>query len=344
MRVGIFGGSFNPPHMGHLNSLQTVLKKAGLDQIRVIPAAQNPLKIPIEGPTPDQRLEMTKLALNGWGKEFVVDDQEIKRGGKSFTIDTVKSIRKTVDADDLYLIIGMDKLDELEQWKNSSDLLKETNLIVTSRPGFHFPQSEDELPEFIRKEVAEFDFNFIELKTGRNIQFLKLDDVAVSGSELRKWIRIGKNVSKYIPLAVETFLKENKIYKTSGERVKDYAQFTQFCANSLFAKKAIQVRGFDLRSMSAPSEFTIVASGTSTRHAASLGENLMKAVKEEYNVFPQSVEGVDEGRWVVIDYGTVIIHIFYDFIRQEYSIEKLWTDAKDMGLKEPENLKAAENK
>ena len=329
MRVGIFGGSFNPPHMGHLNSLQVVLKKAGLNQIRVIPAAQNPLKVPTEGPTPEQRLDMTKLALQGWGDAFVVDDQELKRGGKSYTIDTIKSLRKTIDAEDLFLIIGMDKLEELEQWKNPGEILKEANIILTSRPGFQFPQSEDELPAFIKKEVADFDFNFIELKTGRNIQFLKLEDVPASGTELRKWIRIGKNVSKYIPLSVETYIKENKLYKAPGDKIKDYKDLAVFCANTLFSKKAIQVRGFDLRNMTAPAEFTLVASGTSTRHASSLGENLMRAVKEEFNIFPQSVEGIDEGRWVVV------VHVFYDYVRQEYSIENLWREAKDMGLKEP---------
>jgi nicotinate-nucleotide adenylyltransferase len=335
MKIGIFGGSFNPPHMGHLASLQTVQKKAGLNLIHVVPAAQSPLKIPIEGPTPEQRLEMTRVALQGWGNQFVVDDQEIKRGGKSFTIDTVKNLRQTHAADDLFLIIGMDKLEELSQWKNHEDLIAECNLIVTSRPGFHFPQGEDDLPAFIAKQVAEFDFNFIELKTGRNIQFLKIEDVPVSATELRKWIRIGKNISKYIPLGLESYIRENKIYKTAGDRIKSYEDFTRFCANILFSRKAIQVRGFDLRQMTAPAEFTIVASGTSTRHASSLAENVVRAVKEEFNLFPQSIEGVDEGRWVVVDYGTTIIHIFYDFVRQEYSIEKLWKDAKDMGLKDP---------
>jgi len=334
MRVGIFGGSFNPPHMGHLTSLQIVQKKAGLGQVRVIPAAQNPLKVKTEGPTPEQRLEMTKLALQGWGDAFVVDDQELKRGGKSYTIDTIKALRKTVAAEDLYLIIGMDKLEELDQWKNHSDIIKEANIILTSRPGFQFPESEDELPAFIKKEVEEFDFNFVELKTGRNIQFLKIEDVPASGTELRKWIRIGKNVSKYIPLAVEAYIRENKIYKAPADKIKDYADLAAFCANILFAKKAIQVRGFDLRNMVAPTEFTLVASGTSTRHASSLGENLMRAVKEEFNIYPQSVEGTDEGRWVVVDYGALIVHIFYDYVRQEYSIENLWREGKDMGFKE----------
>ncbi len=343
MRIGIFGGSFNPPHMGHLTSLQTVLKKSGLDKIHVIPAAQNPLKIQIEGPTPEQRLEMTKLALAGWGNQLFVDDQEIKRGGKSYTIDTIKNLRKTTEANDLYLILGMDQFEDFGQWKNYSEILKEANLIVTSRPGFRFPDSEGELPDFLKKEVLEFDFNFIELKTGRNVQFLKIEDVQISATELRKWVRIGKNVSKFVPLSVEAYLRENKIYQTPGDRIKDYAKFTEFCGAALFSKKAIAVRGFDLRKMSAPSEFTIVASGTSTRHASSLAENLMRTVKEEFNIYPQSVEGVDEGRWVVVDYGSLIVHLFYDFVRQEYSIEKLWKDAVDLNLKDSEPQKTTQN-
>lgn len=334
MRVGIFGGSFNPPHNGHIASLQTVLKKGGLDQIRVIPAYQNPLKIQTEGPKPEQRLEMTKKALEGFGNQFVVDDIEIKRGGKSFTIDTIKELRKKIAADDLYLILGMDKLDELDQWKNFPEILKECNLIVTSRPGFQFPSSTEELPEIIRKVVLEYDFNFIELTTGRNVQFLKIEDLAISGTELRKWLRINKNVSKYLPLSVETFIKEQGLYRHMGERIGDYQKFTEFCAQALFAKKGINVRGFDLRQMSAPTEFSLVASGTSTRHASSLAENLAQAVKEEYNVYPQGIEGVDEGRWVVVDYGSLIVHIFYDFVRLEYSLENLWKEAKDMGLKD----------
>jgi nicotinate-nucleotide adenylyltransferase len=335
MRIGIFGGTFNPPHMGHVNSLQTVLKKAGLDRIHVIPTAQNPLKMQIEGPGPEQRLEMTKLAVAGFGPQFIVDDQEIKRGGISYTIDTIHNLRKTTSADDLYLIIGMDKLDELSQWKKSSEIIKEANLIVTSRPGYSFPDSEEELPTFIKEQIADFGFNFIELKTGRNVQFLKLQDIDVSGSEMRKMLRSGRSVEKYIPLGVESYIRDHRLYRHLGDKIGDFKKFTEFCANLLFSKKGIQVRAFDLRELSAPSEFTLITSGTSTRHASSLGENLIQAVREEYGVRPQSAEGFDEGRWVVIDYGPLIVHVFYDFVRQEYALEKLWKEAKDMNLKDP---------
>ncbi|MBK7959841.1 MAG: nicotinate (nicotinamide) nucleotide adenylyltransferase [Bdellovibrionales bacterium] len=339
MRVGIYGGSFNPPHMGHVNALVTVAKKAGLDQIRVIPVATSPMKVPIEGPSPEQRLEMTRRAFESYGSQFVIDDREIRRGGISYTIDTVLDLRKTIKAEDLYLIIGADHLDSFHQWKDYKKILIEANLIVTTRPGFDIPTSESEFPGFLNELVAAHDFNFIELKTGRSIQFLRLQDVEVSSSEIRKKIRSSRPVEKVLPLAVESYIRENKLYSSIRERITDYQKFTEFCASVLFSKKAIGVKGFDLQKMAAPSEFTLVASGTSTRHAASLAENLVTAVKDEFHLHPQSVEGLDEGRWVVVDYGSLIVHIFYDFVRQEYNLEGLWKMAKDLGIKDP-NLKA----
>lgn len=334
MKVGIFGGSFNPPHVGHLNSLAIVQKKLGLHKVYVIPAAQSPLKAKMEGPTTEQRLKMTELAVDLLGPAFTVDDQEIKRGGKSYTIDTIMSYRKKYQASDLHLIIGLDKFEELTQWKDFSKLLEETNIIVTSRPGFEFPSSKEQLNPEIAAFVEEMDFNFIELKSGRSIQFVHLQDTNISSTELRKWLRIGKNVQKFLPLGVESYIKDNKIYQNLGTKIGDYEKFAHFCGKFLSDKKGIQVRGFDLRKITAPSEFAIVASGTSTRHTVSLAENLVRAVKEEYNVFPLSLEGTQEGRWVVVDYGSLIVHVFYDFVRQEYALENLWNKAIDMGLKE----------
>lgn len=335
MKIGIFGGSFNPPHMGHLNAIQTVAKKAGLGKVHIVPAAQNPLKTPVEGPTPEQRVELTRLAFSQYGDAYYIDDQEIMRGGMSYTVDTVMNLRQKYDANDLYLIVGADKFEELAQWKDYQKILTETNLIVTTRPGYDMPESLEEMPGFLKPMVSDFDFNFIELNTGRNIQFITLRDVEISSSELRKWLRSGKPVEKYLPLAVESYIKEHRLYRNLGDRIGDYEKFTKFCADVLFSKKGINVRGFDLTQISAPSEYTLIASGTSTRHAAAMAENIAMAVKEEYNVHPQSVEGIDEGRWVLVDYGSLIIHIFYDFVRQEYNLENLWREGKDMGLKDP---------
>lgn len=335
MRVGIFGGSFNPPHNGHINAISTVAKKIGLKKVHVVVAAQNPIKTPVEGPTPQERLELTQAAFSQYGEMYYVDDQEVQRGGRSYTIDTIMNLRKEVSADDLYLVVGADKLEELDRWKDWQKILSECNLVVTTRPGFDLPDSKEALPGYLQSLVAEYDFNFIELTNGRNIQFITLRDIEVSGTEVRKWLRAGRPVEKYLPLSVESLIKEKKLYRNLGDRIGDYKKFSEFCADIIFSKKGINVKGFDLTQISAPSEFTLIASGTSTRHAASMAENVIQAVKEEYGVFPQSVEGIDEGRWVLVDFGSLIIHLFYDFVRQEYNLENLWRDGKDMGLKDP---------
>lgn len=335
MNIGIFGGSFNPPHNGHINAIQTVAKKIGFDKVHIVPAAQNPLKTPVEGPTADERCHLTKLAFAQYGDLYFVDDQEVKRGGASYTIDTIVSLNKQYPQDDLYLVIGADKFEELAQWKDYQKILELANLVVTTRPGYDTPESLEEMPAYLKPFVSDFDFNFIDLKTGKSIQFITLRDIEVSSTEVRKWLRTGKPVEKYLPLAVESYIKEHKLYRNLGDRIGDFDKFTNFCADVLFSKKGINVKGYDLRNLTAPSEFALITSGTSTRHAAAMAENVVVAVKEEYNVLPQSVEGIDEGRWVLVDYGALIIHVFYDFVRQEYSLENLWREGKDMGLKDP---------
>jgi len=334
MKVGIFGGSFNPPHNGHVNSLTTVQKKMGFDKIHIIPNSQNPLKVPTEAPTHEHRLEMARLAFSTYGPAFFVDDVELKRGGKSYTIDTIKELRKQYESKDLYLIIGADNFEGFSEWKDYKKILEEVNLVVTTRPGYEIPENADEFPDYLSGLVAESDFGAVELTTGRSIEFLTLQDLDISSSELRKKLRVGRPVEKFLPLSVESYIKENKLYRSANKKITDYEKFALYCAQVLFDKKAIGVRGFDIREISTTTDFTLIASGTSTRHAASIAENLIMAIKEEFNVYPQGVEGVDEGRWVVVDYGPLIIHLFYDFVRQEYRMEELWKSGKEFNLKD----------
>jgi nicotinate-nucleotide adenylyltransferase len=332
MKIGIFGGSFNPPHNGHVNSLTTVQKKMGFDKIHIIPNNQNPLKVPTETADNEHRFNMAKLAFATYGPAFHIDDIELKRGGKSYTIDTIKELRKTYESKDLYLIIGADNFETLNEWKDYKKILSEVNIVVTTRPGYSIPEAEGEFPSYLSGLVGEADFGAVELTTGRSIEFLTLQDLDISSSELRKKLRVGRPAEKFLPLAVESYIKENKLYRTANQKISDYKKFTEFCAQVLFDKKGIAVRGYDIRETSSTTDYTLIASGTSTRHAASMAENLVQAVKEEFNVYPQGVEGVAEGRWVVVDYGPLIVHLFYDFVRQEYRMEELWKEGKEFTL------------
>ncbi len=334
MKIGIFGGSFNPPHNGHVNSLVTVQKKMGFDKIHIIPNNQNPLKIPTELPNVEHRIEMCKQAFSTYGPAFFVDDIEIKRGGKSYTIDTVLELRKQYEAKDLYLIIGADNFETFSEWKDWKKILTEINLVVTTRPGYEIPEAETDFPDYLTNLIGESDFGAVELTTGRSIEFITLDDLDISSSELRKKLRVGRATEKFLPLSVESYIKKNKVYRTTNEKISDYAKFTQYCAQVLFDKKGIAVRAFDLQALGTTTDFTLIASGTSTRHTSSMAENLVMAVKEEFNLLPQGVEGVDEGRWVVVDYGALIIHLFYDFVRQEYRLEELWKAGTELPVKD----------
>lgn len=327
MKIGLFGGTFNPPHVGHLNSIETVRRKMGLDKIVLVPAFQNPLKKEIDGPTPDHRVNMLKALVQGYEKYYEVDTQEIERKGLSYTKDTIAEYRKQYEAKEMFLILGGDNLESFDKWKDYKKILEETNVVFTTRPGYDVPTSADELPKYLKDMTADFEFNFIELNTGRSVQFVNLDDIEISSTELRKKLRTGRPVTKFLPLSVENYIKEAGLYRDFGQKVKDYKQFALFCANILDDKKGIMTNSYDLTKMSAPSEYAVISSGTSTRHAISLADSLTAAVKDEFNLLPQSVEGTEEGRWVVIDYGSLIIHVFYDFVRQEYNLERLWRDA-----------------
>lgn len=333
-RVGLFGGTFNPLHTGHINALVTVRNRLGLDKIVVVPAAQNPKKLPVEGPTPEQRLEMLRIGLGEY--DFVeIDDQELRRGGPSYTVETVQEWAKRIAPEDLYVIIGLDQFEEFDSWKDYQRIVQFANLAVVSRPGHHLPFSTEELPEGMRPHVAAFDRSFIALNSGRNIEFVKLNDVDISASDVRKRLRTGRGVERFLTIPVEEYIREQHLYGPLGERIGDYEQFTRFCAERLTQKKAINVKAFDLRRLDAPTEFTVVVSGTSTRHASSLAENLLREVKEEYNVHPQSVEGLPEGRWVLLDYGSLIVHVFYDYVRQEYRLEDLWKSGIELKIEAP---------
>lgn len=332
MKIGLFGGTFNPPHVGHLNSIETVRRKLGLSKIILIPAYQNPLKNPVDGPSSEHRLNMIKAAISGYESIFEVDSQEVERKGLSYTIDTILNYRKNYKQNELFLILGGDHLNSFHQWKDYKKLLEETNIVITTRPGYEIPITIEELPDGIKQLAADIEFNFVELKTGRSIQFVTLNDVEISSTELRKKLKTGRPVSKFLPLAVETYIKENSLYRDFSQKVKDYKDFSKFCALQLNERKAVMVNIYDLTKMSAPSEYTIVASGTSTRHAAALAESLNQVIKNEFNLLPQSIEGLSEGRWIVIDYGSLIVHIFYDFVRQEYDIERLWREAPQVKI------------
>lgn len=331
LRVGIFGGNFDPFHNGHLNSMESVAQALRLARIRVIPAWQSPLRSPVQGLTPEQRVALVRHGI-GNHDAMTIDEREIRRKGVSYTVDTVREIRKEAPDETLFLIIGMDQFENFDQWKDFSEILQNVDLVVTSRPGLELPQKVDAFPGGLKPLVQKFSKKMTLLKSGRNIHFIQLNDLEVSATDIRKRVRDGYMIHDLVPASVAEYIEKNKLYKNFSARIGDFEEFTRICAKWLGDKGGLNVQAFDLRAVQAATEFTIVASGTSTRHTSALAEGLSREIKAQMGVWPQGIEGVGEGRWVVMDYGSLIVHIFYDFLRQEYRLEELWAKNKAVVL------------
>lgn len=331
-KIGIFGGSFDPFHYGHLNSMVTVAERLNLDQVKAIPSSRAPLRPQTQGATPEQRLEMCRLGITEHAELIEVESLEIERGGVSYSIDTINELSDREGDAQFYLVIGLDQFKKFDEWKNFEDIVKRSDLVVTSRPGLDFPATVDRFPPGLKPLVEDYDGRQALLKTGRTIHFIQLADVDASATEIRKKVRLGQAIHHLVPRPVEDYLRENHLYESVAKNIGDFKKFTEFCAVHLKEKGGINIKAFDLTGASSATDFAMITSGTSTRHASSLAETLVKEVKKEYGIWPQGIEGQGEGRWVVIDYGSLIIHSFYDFVRQEYRLEDLWKAGKEIPL------------
>src|SRR6058998_1545633 len=135
-RIGILGGTFNPIHVGHLLIAQDAMEAARLDRVLFIPSATPPHKPLAGNVSAAHRLRMAKLAIAG-DKRFAVDDLEIRRGGKSYSVDTLRELKRRYRRAEFYFIIGADSLSELHLWKDARRLVKLCRFIAVNRPGYH---------------------------------------------------------------------------------------------------------------------------------------------------------------------------------------------------------------
>ncbi|MDD5465420.1 MAG: nicotinate-nucleotide adenylyltransferase [Candidatus Omnitrophica bacterium] len=188
MKIGILGGTFNPVHLGHLILAEEVREKLALDKIIFIPTALPPHKDNVDIAPAADRLKMLELAIKG-NKFFAVSDIEIRRPGRSYTIDTLKELKNKFTRDEIYFIIGSDLLKYLNEWKDLSEIIKMVKFIAATRPGYPLQQ----LPPYI--------------------QTLAIRAVDVSGFEVRQCIQENKSFRYLVPDKVFDYINKRKLYK-----------------------------------------------------------------------------------------------------------------------------------
>ncbi|HWV98330.1 MAG TPA: nicotinate-nucleotide adenylyltransferase [Candidatus Acidoferrum sp.] len=188
-RIGLFGGSFDPVHLGHLLVAQAAREELNLDRLYFIPAAQSPFK-PERRPTnPVDRLRLLRLALAGktWCE---IDEQELKRGGISYTIDTLRDYVARFAGAQLFYLVGADHVPQLPKWREAGELARLAQFVVIPRPG---------------KVEAPFPPPF----RGRTLTGFPL---GVSSSQLRARIKAGLPIDHLVPDAVAEAIRNNRLY------------------------------------------------------------------------------------------------------------------------------------
>jgi nicotinate-nucleotide adenylyltransferase len=220
MRIGLFGGTFNPVHLGHLRAAVEVREGFDLDEIFLIPAAQPPHKVSGELADSADRLQMLNLAL-GADSGLKVSDVELNRSGPSYTIDTVHHFEQTLPAEArLHLIMGLDAFLEIDTWKSYGELLRQIPLIVINRPnaggkmgGLPWQIMDD----YISSKLAA-DYSFSASRSAylarhrQPIYVLEVTALDISSTMIRHGVRQERRIDYLVPQKVAEYIGTKGIY------------------------------------------------------------------------------------------------------------------------------------
>jgi nicotinate-nucleotide adenylyltransferase len=214
MKIGLFGGTFDPIHWGHLRSAEEVSESFALDRIYFIPAAIPPHKRGDIITPAEHRLAMVRLAVAG-NPRFAVSRVELARRGVSYTVDTLRRFAgKLAPEDSLYFVIGLDAFREIGTWKDFRELFGLAHFIVTSRPG---RRDTDPLrgTSVAVKKLFCYDSKKGEYRhaSGNGLFFIELTDIAISASEIRNLVQKGKSIRYLLPRSVEAYIGKQGLYR-----------------------------------------------------------------------------------------------------------------------------------
>ncbi len=209
-RIGLFGGTFDPVHHGHLRMALEAVDALGLDELRLVPVNAPALRAR-PGASPEQRLTMLRLAAEGV-PGLRVDDRELRRGGISYSIDTLREMRLELgDHDRLCMIVGEDAFAGLPRWKEWQRLLDYAHIAVLTRPG-DTPAPTPELAAWTAEHLAADAEATLHAASRGCILRLALTPLAISSTQVRELLGAGRNPRFLLPGSVLGYIREHRIY------------------------------------------------------------------------------------------------------------------------------------
>ncbi len=317
--VGIFGGTFDPIHKGHLGAVEQVSAHIPFDRIHWVLSARPPHKdqtsVSIE-----HRFAMLNLALNG-NSAYIADDTEIKRASKSYTIDTVVSLQQQYPDASFYVIIGGDSLISLPRWHCYSELIEQVNWVVMHRPGYSLDVPAQLSSRFVDSPER------LQGSDGGKIWCMEQSNFAISSTELRAELGSSSQTHTqlardFLPSSVLTYIRQHQLYTIHSmkpEQIKDQV------VDALENIKGQDIKVIDIADISDFADYMVVASGTSDTHVKALAREASNTLREK-GVKPLNEDGSDVGEWVLVDFGDVVLHVMRPEVREYYDLEKLWDE------------------
>jgi nicotinate-nucleotide adenylyltransferase len=192
VKIGFLGGSFDPVHFGHLMAAQDAYEQQRLDKVILVPAAQAPLKPNEVQSTIEDRLAMLRASIE-WDGRFEISDYELRKGGISYTIDSVRHFRQQYPHDEIFWIIGGDQLPKLHLWKEIGELAKLVEFIFLERPGYPVKA----MPEIPGLRLRRCDGHLL----------------AINSTELRERVKKSLSLDYFVPHKAIVYIGENQLYR-----------------------------------------------------------------------------------------------------------------------------------
>jgi nicotinate-nucleotide adenylyltransferase len=213
MRIGLFGGSFNPVHNAHIRIAAEAQRACQLDSVVFIPAAEPPHK-PLAGDISFvHRLTMVRLAIAG-RNDFQVSAVEAEREGKSYSIETIVLFRERFPDDELFFIVGGDSFREIGTWHRYAEIFAFCNLIVVERPGHPVIDPLEILTDAIRGDFSYTSSTgcLTHVASGFSTFFITGTPQELSSTEIRRLAAADSDISRYVPADVATYISQQRIY------------------------------------------------------------------------------------------------------------------------------------
>ncbi len=217
MKLGILGGTFNPIHLAHLQIAREVLLSCRLDRVLFIPAADPPHK-PVANDTPfKHRLAMVNVAIAD-DPLFAASDIEMRRSGKSYSVQTLELLQREDPAGERYFIIGLDSYRDIAHWKDAPRIFALAHIVVATRPGIRLDDPLQVLPVAMRRNFCyDVRLEKIRHKSGNYLIFKEETQMDISSTMIRSEVAAGRSIRHLVPPAVADYISKHALYRKTGQ-------------------------------------------------------------------------------------------------------------------------------